>query len=65
LEVGALSKGEGRSRDMSEPLKLAFGALASAAVVAGILYGLISRLSRPTAVDRSGKKPGAPNVLEA
>lgn len=31
---------------MSEFLKLAFGALASAAVVAGILLGLISWLSR-------------------
>jgi len=31
---------------MSELFKLAFGALASAAVVAGILLGLISRLSR-------------------
>ncbi len=31
---------------MNEFLKLAFGALASAAGVAGILYGLISWLSR-------------------
>jgi ABC-type thiamin/hydroxymethylpyrimidine transport system permease subunit len=45
---------------MTELLKLAVGALASAAVVAGILTSLISRLSRPGG---DGKKSPAGRVL--
>ena len=45
---------------MSELLKLAFGALASAAVVAGILTSLLSRLSRP---GEDGKKSPVTRVL--